>query len=101
MNEPTIMPSLTKTDLIRRLSQKQRHLTHNDIHQAINGLIKMMSNALATGEGIEVREFGSFGLRYRRPRAARNPATRETTNISSKYVPYFKPGKELRTRIDK
>jgi integration host factor subunit beta len=101
INEPAIVPSLTKSDLIRRLSQKQRHLAHNDVDQAINGLIKMMSDALATGERIEVRGFGSFSLRYRRPRAGRNPASGEIVNLSSKYVPHFKPGKELRTRINK
>ena len=101
MNEPAFVPSLTKSDLIRRLSQKQRHLAHNDVEQAINGLIKMMCNALATSERIEVRGFGSFDLRYRRPRVGRNPASGETINLSSKYVPHFKPGKELRTRINK
>ena len=101
MNEPAFVSSLTKSDLIRRLSQKQKHLPHNDVDQAINGLIQLMCNALATGERIEVRGFGSFGLRYRRSREARNPASGETINLSSKYVPHFKPGKELRTRINK
>jgi integration host factor subunit beta len=101
MNEPAIVPSLTKSDLIRRLSQKQSHLTHNDVHQAINRLIKMMSHSLATGGRIEVRGFGSFSLRYLHPRAVRNPASGETINISGRYAPHFNPGKEFRIRINK
>jgi integration host factor subunit beta len=101
MNEPAIVPSLTKSDLIRKLFQNQRDLSHNDVHQAINELIKMMSNSLATGERIEVRGFGSFSLRYLQPRTVRNPASGETINISGRYAPHFNPGKEFRIRINR
>jgi len=66
---------------------------------AINGLIKMMSNALSAGKRIEVRGFGSFSLRYHPPRTARNPKSGEAVNIPGKYVPHFKAGKELRLRV--
>jgi integration host factor subunit beta len=101
MNESAIEPSLIKSDLIRKLSQNQRHLTHNDVRQAVKELIKMISNSLATGERIEVRGFGSFSLHYLHPGAVRNPASSETINKSGRYVPHFKSGKELRTRINK
>ncbi len=99
MNAPAFVPSLRKSDLISRLSQKQRHLTHKDVDQAVNGLIEMMSNALATGERIEFRGFGSFSLHYHPPRIGRNPKTGEAANLPGKYVPHFKPGKELRERV--
>jgi integration host factor subunit beta len=59
-----------------------------------------MSSALASGERIEVRGFGSFSLHYRPPRIGRNPKTGASVAISDKYVPHFKPGKELRERVD-
>jgi len=59
-----------------------------------------MSNALANGERIEIRGFGSFSLHYRPPRMGRNPKTGETVELAGKYVPHFKPGKEMRDRVN-
>jgi len=58
-----------------------------------------MSGALASGERIEIRGFGSFSLNYRPPRTGRNPKTGDAVALSGKYVPHFKPGKELRERV--
>ena len=58
-----------------------------------------MSVALAMGDRIEVRGFGSFSLHYRPPRVGRNPKTGSTVHVPDKYVPHFKPGKELRERV--
>jgi integration host factor subunit beta len=60
-----------------------------------------MSDSLASGERIEIRGFGSFSLHYREPRLGRNPKTGDTVDLSGKYVPHFKPGKELRDRVNK
>jgi integration host factor subunit beta len=100
INEPAIVPSLAKSDLIKKISKKQSHLSHNDVHQAVKELINLMSNSLASGERIEVRGFGTFSLRYLHSRVVRNPASCETIIKSGWYVPHFKPGKELRTRIN-
>ena len=59
-----------------------------------------MSDALAQGERIEIRGFGSFSLHFRPPRQGRNPKTGETVALAGKYVPHFKPGKDLRERVN-
>ena len=59
----------------------------------------MMTKTLSTGERIEVRGFGSFSMHYRSPRAGRNPKSGEIVNLPGKYLPRFKPGKELRDRV--
>ena len=91
--------SMTKSDLVKILSKHQRYLAPKDVEVAVNSLINMLSNSLSSGERIEIRGFGSFNLRYHPSRIGRNPRTGESVNISAKYVPHFKPGKELRKRV--
>ena len=67
---------------------------------AVKTIIEQMSQTLASGERIEIRGFGSFSLHYREPRLGRNPKTGETVELSGKYVPHFKPGKEMRERVN-
>ena len=93
------MPSITKSELIANLSSRQSHLVETDVALAVKGLINMMSNTLSNGGRIEIRGFGTFNLHYHPPRVGRNPRTGESVNIRGKYVPYFKPGKELRKRV--
>ena len=93
------MPSITKSELIANLSSRQSHLVETDVALAVKGLINMMSNTLSNGGRIEIRGFGTFNLHYHPPRAGRNPRTGESVNIRGKYVPHFKPGKELRKRV--
>ena len=95
-----IVTSLTKSDLIDNLSRNQINLSPKDIEMAIKELIKLMSNSLSTGERIEVRGFGSFSLRYRPPKTGRNPKSGESVNVSGKYVPHFKPAREMRDRVN-
>ncbi|MEJ2481489.1 MAG: HU family DNA-binding protein [Acidihalobacter sp.] len=71
-----------------------------DIERAVNLLLEHMSLALAAGERIEIRGFGSFSLRFRRPRLGRNPKTGEAVSLTGKHVPRFKPGKLLRDRVN-
>jgi integration host factor subunit beta len=63
-------------------------------------IIDYMANSLSNGERIEIRGFGSFSLHYREPRRGRNPKTGDAVDLSGKYVPYFKPGKEMRERVN-
>jgi integration host factor subunit beta len=63
-------------------------------------MLDHMAEALAVGERIEIRGFGSFSLHYRAPRLGRNPKTGEKVELAGKYVPHFKPGKELRERVN-
>jgi len=92
---------MTKSELINMLAERQPQLDYKDVELAVKEMLEQMSSVLARGERIEVRGFGSFSLHYRPPRVGRNPKTGETVYVSDKYVPHFKPGKELRERVDK
>ena len=91
---------MTKSELIDQLAELQQHLAHLDVELGVKSILEQMSAALATGDRIEIRGFGSFSLHYRSPRIGRNPKTGESVGLSGKYVPHFKPGKELRERVD-
>jgi len=91
---------MTKSELIGSLATKQSQLEYRDVELAVKELIEHMSAALAAGERIEVRGFGSFSLHYRPPRIGRNPKTGDTVRVPDKHVPHFKPGKELKERVN-
>jgi integration host factor subunit beta len=91
---------MTKSELIELISAKQKHLPAKDVELAVKHLLEIMGDALAQGSRIEIRGFGSFSLHYRPPRQGRNPKTGEAVALSGKYVPHFKPGKELRERVN-
>ena len=90
---------MTKSELIEILSRRQPHLKSDDVDLAVKSLLEMMGGALAQGERIEIRGFGSFSLHYRPPRLGRNPKTGDSVALPAKHVPHFKPGKELRERV--
>jgi|TARA_B110000977_G_scaffold87810_1_gene116786 integration host factor subunit beta len=92
---------ITKSELIEKIAQKQGHLQHKDIELSVKSMIEQMSHALSSGERIEIRGFGSFSLHFRPPRIGRNPKSGENVTLTEKYVPHFKPGKELRERVNK
>ena len=91
---------MTKSELIERIGDQQGQLSPKDVELAIKTMLEQMSQALATGERIEIRGFGSFSLHFRAPRVGRNPKTGESVCLDGKYVPHFKPGKELRDRVN-
>ena len=91
---------MTKSELIDRLADIQRHLAHLDVELGVKSVLEQMSAALADGDRIEIRGFGSFSLHYRAPRMGRNPKTGESVALLGKHVPHFKPGKALRERVD-
>jgi integration host factor subunit beta len=92
---------MTRSDLIDILARQQPHLTVDQIERAVKRLFEAMSHALAKGQRIEIRGFGSFVLRYRLPRMARNPKTGAYLQTTGKYVLHFKPGKDLKERVNK
>jgi integration host factor subunit beta len=92
---------MTKSELIESIAAKQAQLSIKDIELAVKTIIEQMAETLATGERIEIRGFGSFSLHYRAPRIGRNPKTGESVGLAGKYVPHFKPGKELRDRVNR
>lgn len=91
---------MTKSELIERLSREQPHLPPRDVEFSVNAVLDHMRRALVAGDRIEIRGFGSIGLRYRMPRTGRNPKTGESVNVPGKYVPHFKPGRLLRERVN-
>ena len=91
---------MTKSELIERIVTQQGLLSSKDVELAIKTMLEQMAQALATGDRIEIRGFGSFSLHYRAPRTGRNPKTGEAVQLPAKYVPHFKPGKELREQVN-
>ncbi|MDE0450893.1 MAG: integration host factor subunit beta [Gammaproteobacteria bacterium] len=91
---------MTKSELIDRIATHQPHLSPRDVEFAVKTMIEHMSQTLAGGNRIEIRGFGSFSLHYRAPRIGRNPRTGESVGLTGKFVPHFKPGKELRDRVN-
>ncbi len=92
---------ITKSELIEKISLKQNHLAHKDIELSIKSIIEQMSTSLSQGDRIEIRGFGSFSLHFRPPRIGRNPKTGDAVSLPGKHVPHFKPGKELRERVNR
>jgi len=91
---------MTKSELIDQLAEIQKHLAHLDVELGVKSILEQMSSALANGDRIEIRGFGSFSLHHRAPRMGRNPKTGEAVALPGKHVPHFKPGKTLRERVD-
>ena len=92
--------TMTKSELIDRIAGKQSQLSSKDVELAVKAILECMSQVLSEGDRIEIRGFGSFSLHYRVPRIGRNPKTGTPVTLSVKYVPHFKPGKELRDRVN-
>ena len=91
---------MVKSELVRALSEKLPELQVKDVELALNCMLNQMADALVHGERIEVRGFGSFDLHHRPPRTARNPRTGEAVNLPAKVTTHFKPGKEMKDRVD-
>jgi integration host factor subunit beta len=92
--------TVTKTELFEKIAERQDQLSPKDIELAVRLILEAMAQQLAEGSRIEIRGFGSFSIHYRAPRLGRNPKTGESLSLAGKYVPHFKPGKELRDRVN-
>jgi integration host factor subunit beta len=92
--------TVTKSELIQRIAERQTQLGYKDVELAVKSILELMAQMLAGGERIEIRGFGSFSLHHRPSRVGRNPKTGEPVSLPEKFVPHFKPGKELRDRVD-
>nr|VFK42535.1 MAG: integration host factor subunit beta [Candidatus Kentron sp. TC]VFK56936.1 MAG: integration host factor subunit beta [Candidatus Kentron sp. TC] len=91
---------MTKSGFIDWLARRQTQLEYRDVDHAVNIILESIAQALATGERVEIRSFGSFSLHYRPDRVGRNPKSGDLVSISARYVPYFKPGKRLREIVN-
>ena len=91
---------MTKSELIEIITFKQKHLPAKDVELAVKHILEIRSDALATGERIEIRGFGSFALHFRPPRQGRNPKTGEEIPICARRVVTFRPGQKLKARVE-
>ena len=91
---------MTKSELIETLAEQHPHVPVKDVENAVKEILEQMAGSLSTSDRIEIRGFGSFSLHYRAPRTGRNPKTGDTVELDGKHVPHFKPGKELRDRVN-
>lgn len=91
---------MTKSELIDQIAMNQDQLPPKDVELAVKMMLDSMTRALTNNQRIEIRGFGSFCLHYRAPRIGRNPKSGTTVELPGKYVPHFKPGKELRERVN-
>ena len=91
---------MIKSELVRALNEKLTELQIKDVELALNCILGQLADAIVQGERIEIRGFGSFNLHHRPPRVARNPKTGEAINLPAKVALHFKPGKEMRDRVN-
>ena len=91
---------MTRSELVDALTGRQSNLGETDVKLVVNCLFTLMTNALAHGERIEIRGFGSFTLHHKPPRIGRNPKTGEAVQLAAKVTVHFKPGKEIRERVN-
>ena len=91
---------MTKSELIDRLCMRYPQLRSQDVEEAVKLIIEKVCQSLEKGDRVEIRGFGSFDLNHRPARIGRNPKTGERVEVPEKHVPHFKPGKELRERVD-
>jgi len=91
---------VTKSELIALLASRNEQLASKDTELTVKTILDAMTAALANGQRIEIRGFGSFSLSTRSSRVGRNPRSGEQVLVPAKQVPHFKAGKELRERVD-
>lgn len=91
---------MTKSELIEQIANRHPHLALRDVENAVRQILDDITDTLAEGGRVEIRGFGSFSLHYREPRVGRNPKTGDPVPLEGKYVPHFKPGKELREQVN-
>lgn len=91
---------MKKSELVERLASKNPNFTIPEMDMAVRVILDGIGDALAQGQRVEIRGFGSFSVRHLKSRQGRNPKTGESIDVESKYKLHFKPGKELRERVN-
>lgn len=91
---------MNRSELIERLAMRHPQLRPQEVEEAVKHMLEKISASLASGNRVEIRDFGSFSLHYREARTGRNPKTGSSVQVPPKYIPYFRAGKELRERVD-
>src|SRR3989338_11256576 len=91
---------MNKSDLVSMMEAKLKNLSRREVEMIIDTIFDQMTQALVTGDRIEIRGFGTFEVRVREPRQGRNPKTGAKVYVNTRKVPFFKVGKELRERVN-
>ena len=91
---------MTKSELILRLAEANPHLFQRDVERIVSTIFNEIAAALESGDRVELRGFGAFSVKKRDSRVGRNPRTGAAVQVESKYVPFFKTGKQLRDRLN-
>lgn len=91
---------MLRSELIARLAEENPDLKAEDLEKVVGVILDKIADALADGDRVELRGFGAFSVRQRKARTGRNPRTGETVHVAAKSVPFFRPGKELRARVN-
>ena len=91
---------MTKSELIAWLAAANPHLYQRDIERVVTTIFDEITNALAVGDRVELRGFGAFSVKQRSARIGRNPRTGESVQVSEKFIPYFKTGKQIRDKLN-
>jgi integration host factor subunit beta len=92
--------SVTKSELIARLAERNPHLYQRDVERIVSTIFDEIAVALARGDRVELRGFGAFSVKQRDARVGRNPRTGTAVQVGEKYIPFFKTGKQLRDRLN-
>lgn len=92
---------MKRSELVDELAKEYPHLYHRDIEKVVDVFYSSIADALSNGQRVELRGFGAFSIKERGPRVARNPKNGDRVAVSSKKTVYYKPGKELKERINK
>jgi len=95
-----IVTAINRSDLIKNIAERYPQLNTADVEMAVKIIQETLVSALSNGSRIEIRGFGSFSLRYRKPRLGRNPKNGEQVNLNGKFVPCFKPSRELNRKLN-
>jgi integration host factor subunit beta len=92
---------MIKSELVKRISSQNPHLFERDIEKIVSAILEEMVEALRRGDRVELRGFGAFSVKLRGPRQGRNPRTGAVVAVAKKAIPFFKTGKEMRTRLNR
>ena len=91
---------MIRSELVQKLCSDFPDLSQREVENVVSALFDSITDQLAKGDRVELRGFGAFSTRQRDARTGRNPRTGEPVEVNAKRVPYFKPGKEMRERLN-
>lgn len=91
---------MIKSELVQRIADANPHLYQRDVENIVNAILDEIVQAMARGDRVELRGFGAFSVKNRPSRVGRNPRTGEKVEVTEKFVPFFKTGKEMRERLN-